>query len=79
MTKTEKKTADNRTAALTDLHSIISYAEQELVHARKIPALDDEEHADLIQGYADRINEILWDMYELDKFFRLKCERRPNG
>jgi len=68
MTKLEKQTAQNRMEALFDLHGIIAYAEGQINRARNIPLLDDEEHADWVQGYADRIAEICEDMKELSAF-----------
>lgn len=68
MTKLEKQTAQNRIQALFDLNAIVSLAENQLVRARGIPLLNDEEHADWVQGYADRIHEICIEMKELSAF-----------
>lgn len=68
MTKYEKQTAKNRMQALFDLHAIVAYAESQINRARNIPLLDNEDHADWVQGYTDRIAEICLDMKELATF-----------
>lgn len=72
MTELEHKTLENRYNAINDLNMIIQLAESEMVRARNIPILDNEEHADWVQGYADRIHEILLDMADLATFGRGK-------
>ena len=67
MTDIELQIASNVLRALNELNHIISYAEAEIVRCRKIPLINDEGHADLIQGYADRIEEIRMDMQDLRK------------
>ena len=72
MTEFEHKTTENRFNAIIDLGHIIRIAESETSRSRDIPILDDEEHADLVQGYADRIHEIMLDMVDLANFGRRK-------
>ena len=67
MTDLERQIEENRLKAMNELNHIISYAEAEIVRCRKIPLLDDDEHADLVRGYADRIEEIRMDMQDLRK------------
>ena len=71
MTKNEKQTEQNRIQALIDLNGIISLAESQLVRAKGIPLIDDDEHADWVQGYVDRIHEICMDMKDLVTFGHL--------
>lgn len=68
MTKLAKQTAQNRMQALFDLNGIISMAEGQIARTQGIPFIDDEDHADWVQGYADRIHEIMIEMRELSSF-----------
>lgn len=70
MTELENRTMNNKIRAGYELERIIRIAENEIFRANGIPILDDEEHADLIQGYADRIAEIRLDMEDLKKIGR---------
>lgn len=68
MAEIEHKTVENRYNAINDLGMIIRLAEMETARARAIPILDNDEHADLVQGYADRIHEIRLDLEDLAGF-----------
>ena len=68
MTELENKTMENRMHATYDLHWIMRLAESEMYRVQNIPLLDDEEHADWVQGFTDRIHEIRFDMENLAKF-----------
>lgn len=70
MTEIENKTMENRAQAIYELGRIIHVAESEIYRAQGIPILDDEDHADKVQGYADRVHEILLDMADLASFGR---------
>lgn len=70
MTELENKTMENKIRAGYELERIIHIAENEIFRANGIPILDNEEHADLIKGYADRIAEIRMDMEDLKKIGR---------
>jgi len=64
----EQKTMENRFNAIMELEKIINIAEAQTRRAREIPLLDDDEHADWVQGFADRIHEIRLDMEDLAGF-----------
>jgi len=68
MTKLERQTAQNRIQSLFDLNAIIALAEGQLSRVQGIPMLDDEDHADWMQGYTDRVHEICMEMQELRTF-----------
>ena len=68
MTDYEQQTAQNRIKAITYLNFICSYAESQIQRAKAIPILDDEDHADWVQGYTDRICELCTEMSELATF-----------
>jgi len=68
MTQLEQQTSDNRFRILIDLNHIISYAESQITRSKNIPIIDDAEHADWVQGFADRVHEIFLDMSELSYF-----------
>lgn len=73
MTELEHKTLENRIRVLDDLEKILHAVESECFVAQCVPILDDEEHADLIQGYADRVHEIWLDMEELGSVKRRRA------
>lgn len=75
MTKAEKQIARNRVSILTDLNSIIAVAEKQTERVRNVGIVDDDEFADAVQGYADRIHEILEDLCDLRNSKHLKLER----
>lgn len=68
MTEFENKTMENRAQAIYELGRIIHVIESEIFRAQGIPILDNEEHADWVQGYADRIHEIRLEAEELAGF-----------
>lgn len=68
MTELANQTMNNRVAIVLDLNSIIAMAESQITRAKGIPILNDAEHADWVQGYADRIHEICLDMADLVSF-----------
>ena len=68
MTELERQTENNRMMAITELNAIIDYAEAQIRRAKEIPLLDDEEHADWVTGYEERIHDIMLDMSELACF-----------
>ena len=70
MTEIENKTMGNRAQVIYELGRIIHVAESEIYRAQGIPILDNEDHADKVQGYADRVHEILLDMADLASFGR---------
>lgn len=66
------QTARNRNNAVSDLAWIAKVANSETNRANGIPIIDDETHADIVQGYADRIHEIRMDMEELINYGRIR-------
>ena len=72
MTDLERQTENNRMMAITELNAIIDYAEVQLRRAKEIPLLNDEEHADWVAGYEERIHDIMLDMSELANFGHIK-------
>lgn len=68
----ENETKNNIQAAIRDLVKISEIAKSQMVRCDSIPILDDGTHADYVQGYADRIHEIMMDMEDLANFGYIK-------
>lgn len=74
MTKTENQIVQNLLTAVNDLRTICAFAELQIAKAHKIPVIDNEDYADIVQGYTDRIHEIVRDMYDLGKGLKRRDE-----
>ena len=64
----EKETLNNITTAVSDLNKIIKVALSQIERCDSIPILEDAEHADYVQGYADRVHEIMMDIEDLANY-----------
>ena len=61
-------TRTNKYLTIKDLEFIINSANALIDRTKGIPELDNPEHADLVQGYRDRIHEIRLDLDEMFSF-----------
>ena len=56
MPKAEKQTRNNKIKMIGELEWIVRIANQEISHIRMIPEDNNQDHADLVQKYADIIH-----------------------